>query len=87
MHSVDGKLDVHVTLGLAASAGVDELPRCLGDDGVPIVTQPIEQGANRGEFLVLIGRGVLGRAQKRSVILKLDQQSFVVNVEPERFRR
>ena len=49
LHGIDSKLDIHVTLRLAASAGVDELPACLSNNGIPVVVQPIEHGANRGE--------------------------------------
>ena len=41
IHGIDGKLDVHVSLHLAATAGVCELLHRLGDYGVAVVTEPI----------------------------------------------
>ena len=52
IHGIDGKLDVHVSLDLAATAGVRELLHRLGDYGVAVVTEPICQRAERGIFLI-----------------------------------
>src|SRR6202023_4288882 len=57
-HRIDRELDVHVALDLAAPAGVDEFLGRLGDDGVAVVIEPVDQGTKRGELLILDYRSV-----------------------------
>jgi hypothetical protein len=64
LHSVDGKLDIRVALDLATAAGIDEFFSQLGGDREAVVVQPVDQRADRGEFLVLDDRGVIERAQQ-----------------------
>jgi hypothetical protein len=87
LHGVDGKLDFHVALDLAMAAGVDELFGQLGDDGEAVVVQPVDQGADRREFLVLKDRGVIERAPQGALALKFVQQTLVIDIEAQRFRR
>ena len=42
LEHVDGELDVHVALELAAAHGVGEFLGRLGDHGVAVVVQPID---------------------------------------------
>jgi hypothetical protein len=42
---------------------VDEFLGRLGDHGVAVVVEPIDQGADRRIFLILNDRGVVERAQ------------------------
>ena len=83
-HGVDRKLDVHVTLHLAPAAGVDEFLDRLGDDGVAVVVQPVDQGTDRREFLIFDDCCVVERAQQRSATLEFLEQALVINVETER---
>ena len=83
-HGIDRKLDVHVTLHLAPAAGVDEFLGRLGNDGVAVVVQPVDQRADRREFRILNDCGVIERAQQRSGTLEFLEQALVVYVETER---
>jgi hypothetical protein len=51
--SIDRKLDVHIAFHPAAAAGVGEFLGRLGDDGVAIVVEPVEQRADRRIFPIL----------------------------------
>ena len=84
-HRVDGKLDIHVAFDLAPSGLVDEFLRCLGDDRIAVVVEPVDQRADRGIFLILDHRGVVERAQQVTARLEFTQQALVVDVEAERF--
>jgi hypothetical protein len=53
LHRVDREFDVHVALDLAASGRLDVFLGRLGDDGVAVVVEPIEQRRDPGEFLIL----------------------------------
>ena len=48
LHHINRKLDMHVALDLAAAARVDEFLGRLGDDGVAVVVQPVDQGRIEG---------------------------------------
>ena len=87
LHGVHGELDVHVALDLAAAGGVDELLGRLGDDGVAVVVEPVDQRPDRGVLLILDDRGVVERPQQRPAALKLLQQALVIDVEAQSFRR
>src|SRR5262249_32641865 len=52
LHGIDRKLDVHVALDLAPTGLIDEFLGGLGDDGVAVVVEPIDQRSNRRIFLI-----------------------------------
>ena len=81
IHGIDGKFDGHVSLHLAATAGVRELLHRLGDYGVAIVTEPICQRAERGRFLIFDDCRVVERAQQRTTGFKFFEEALVVDVE------
>jgi hypothetical protein len=83
LHGIDGKLDVHVSLELAAAAGVRELFHRLGDHGVAVVTEPICQRAQRGIFLIFTDCRVVERAQQRPSAFKFFEEALVVDLEAE----
>jgi hypothetical protein len=56
----------------------------LGDHGVAVVIEPVDQGANRGIFLIFNDRGVIERAHQRAAALKFLEKALVVDVEAER---
>ena len=56
----------------------------LGDDGVAVVIEPVDQGTDRRIFLILDDRGVVERAQQGSTALEFLEQTLVVDVEAER---
>jgi hypothetical protein len=85
LHGVDRELDVHVALDLAAAGLVDELLGRLGDDGVTVVVEPIDQRPDRGIFLILDHGGVIEGAHQIAARLKLAQELLVVDIEAERF--
>ena len=87
LHGIDGELDVHVALDLAAAGGVDKLLGRLGDDGVAVVIEPVDQRADRGKFLILDDRGVVERPQQRPTALEFLQKALIIDVEAESFRR
>ncbi len=85
LHGIDGELDVHVALHLAAAGLVDELLGRLGDHGVAVVVQPVDQRTNRRVFLILDNCGVVECADQCPPTLKFAQQSFVVDVKTQGF--
>src|SRR5215470_9657767 len=87
LHRIDRELDVHVALDLAAAGLVDELFRGLGDDGIAVVVEPIDQRTNRRILLILHNGGVIEGAQQISAGLEFTQQTLVVDIEAERLRR
>jgi hypothetical protein len=84
LHGVDRDLDVHIALDVAASGGVDVFLGRLGDDGVAVVVEPIDQRPNGGEFLILDDGRVVEGAEQRAAALEFGQEALVVDVEPER---
>ena len=85
LHGIDRELDVHVALDLAAAGLVDEFLGRLGDDGVAVVVEPIDQRADRRIFLILDHGGVIERAQQIAARLELAQQPLVIDIEAQRF--
>ncbi len=83
-HGIDRKLDVHIALHLAAARGVDEFLGRLGDDGVAVVVEPVDQGTDRGIFLIFDDRRVVERAKQRPAALEFLQEALVIDVEAER---
>ena len=43
LHRIDRKLDIHVAFDLAPAGLIDEFPGRLGDDGVAVVVEPMDQ--------------------------------------------
>ncbi len=85
LHGIDGKLDIHVAFDLASAGLVDELFGRLGDDGVAVIVEPIDQRPDRRIFLILDHRGVVERADQIAARLELAQQALVIDIEAERF--
>ena len=56
---IDHEFGVQVALNLAASEVVDEFLGRLGNNGVAVVIQPVDQRADRGVFLILDDRRVV----------------------------
>ena len=83
LHGIHREFDIHVALDLAAAAGVDEFLGRLGHNGVAVVIEPVDQGADRGVFLILDDRGVIERAQQRSAALEFLEKALVIDVEAE----
>ncbi|KTE93912.1 hypothetical protein FE68_15760, partial [Staphylococcus aureus] len=76
-----------VALDLAAAGGVEEHLRRLGDDGGAGGGEPVDQGADRREFLSLEERGGGERAQQGPAALKFLQKALVIDIEAQSFRR
>jgi hypothetical protein len=81
---IDRELDVHVALGLAAAAGVDERLGRLGDDGVAVVIEPVDQRTNRGKFLIVNDRRVIECTQQGATAPEFLKRTLEVDVEAER---
>jgi hypothetical protein len=64
LQHVDSQLDIHVALDLAPAGGVGELFGRLGDHGVAVVVQPVDQGPDRGILLIFDQRRIVKRAQQ-----------------------
>jgi hypothetical protein len=58
------RLDVHVALNLAPPGLVDEFLGRLGDDGIAIVVQPIDERLERRMFIILEDDSVIERSQQ-----------------------
>ncbi|MDT4877196.1 hypothetical protein FQZ97_1126970 [compost metagenome] len=83
LHRVDGQLDIHVALDLAAAERVGEFLGCLGDNLVAVVIEPVDQRADRGVFLIFDKRGVVVGAQKIAALLEGLEEFSVVDIEAE----
>jgi len=59
LHRIDRELNIHVAFDLAAAAGVDEFLGRLGDDGVAVIIEPVDQRTDRRIFLIFDDRGVI----------------------------
>jgi hypothetical protein len=80
---IDGELDVHVALDLAAAGCVGEFLGRLGHDLVAIIVQPVDQRANGRVFLILDkGRIIIG-AQEIAALLEAGEQLAIIDVETE----
>src|SRR5581483_6454465 len=84
LHGVDGELNVHIALDLPAAGGVDEFLRRLGDDGVTVVVEPVDQRTYGRIFLILCQRGVVISAEQVAFALKFSKKAFVIYVEGQR---
>ena len=83
LQHVDGELDVHVALDLAAAHGVGEFLGRLGHHGVAVVIQPIDQRPDRRVFLILDqGRVVVG-ADQPPLFAEHLQEAAIVDVETQ----
>ena len=85
-HHVDGQLDIHVAFDLAASGGVGEFLGRLGDHGVAVIVQPVDQRADRRILLVLDHGGVVEGPDQPTFIRENSQKTLVVDVEIQRPR-
>src|SRR5262249_646560 len=72
---------------LATAGLVNELFRGLGDDGIAVVVEPVDERADRRVLLILDDGGVIERAQQIATGLEFTQQTLVVDIETERLRR
>src|SRR5687768_1795870 len=80
---IDGELNVHVALDLAAAGGVDELLRRLRDHAIAIVIEPVDQRADGRIFLIFYKGRVVKGAHERAAALKFLQQALVIDIEAE----
>src|SRR5579872_680757 len=80
LHSIHGKLDVHIAFHLAPSAGVDEFLSRLGNDGVTIMIEPVDHGMNRRIFLILIDGRIVERADESSPALEFLEETLVIDL-------
>src|SRR3546814_1835345 len=54
---VDGEIDVDGVADASTARGIGEIPGGLGDQGISVVVEPVDQRADRGVLLILeIGR-------------------------------
>jgi hypothetical protein len=83
LEGIDGQLDVHVALDLAAAHGIGEFLGRLGDDREAIVVEPVDQRPDRGIFLILDQRGVVVGAQQVGLGLELGEQAPIVDVDAD----
>jgi hypothetical protein len=84
LHGINRKLDVHVTLHLAATAGVDKLLSGLRYDGKAVVTKPVDERPKRRRLLIFEGGGVIERAHQGAATLEFREKALKVDVEAER---
>src|SRR6202044_3367061 len=74
LHRIDRNLDVHVAFDPPTSTGVDIFFRGLSDDRVTVVVEPIDQGSDRGEFLIFNDRGVIKGTDEPATPLKFPEK-------------
>jgi hypothetical protein len=55
---VDGKLDRNGSLEFSSPFAIIEFFRSLGDDGISVVVQPVQEWLHRGKFRVFGHSGV-----------------------------
>ena len=82
LHGVDGEFDSHVAFeGASVVVGGGYFCR-LGDDGISVVAEPIEQ--NSGCIKILSDNGIVRCPNDRALTLKFRQQPLEVDIEAER---
>jgi hypothetical protein len=84
LHGVDGQFNFHFAFGTATAIAIEEFLRCLGDDGVSVLIQPIDQWLDDGVHLALDEAGVIKRAQKFAAAFELIPQAPIVDIKTER---
>ena len=84
LHGINSEFDVHAALYPAMAAGVGELLGRLGDHGIAVVVEPIDQGADRRIFLILDDRSVIERAKYCAATLEFLEESLVIYIETKR---
>ena len=75
LHGIDGELDVHVALHLAAALRVGEFLERLGDHAVAVVVEPVDQRPERGIFLILRQRRVVDGADQIALLPEIAESS------------
>src|SRR5665213_2943417 len=84
---VDRQLDVHVALDPAPPQRIGELLGRLGDHGVAVVIEPIDQRPDRRIFLILHQRSIIKGADQASLRPKKIKQTLIIDIEIETSRR
>jgi hypothetical protein len=87
LERIDGELDIHVALDLAAAGRIHEFLRGFRNDAVAVVVEPVDERADRGVFLILDQSSIVERPDEVAPALELLQQALVVDIEAERLRR
>jgi len=82
-HRVDRDLDTHVAFDFATAFAIVKLFRGFRNDGVAVVTEPVDQGTYRQIFLIFKDRGVVKCVQQSSAALEFPEQAPEVNIETE----
>ena len=83
LQHVDGQLDVHVALDLASTGGVGEFLGRLGDHGVAVVVEPIDQRPNRGVFLIFHQGCVVISAHEATVLVEDLVEPPIIDVKTQ----
>jgi hypothetical protein len=86
LERIDGELDVHISLHLAAAGGIDELLGRLRHHPVAVVIEPVDQRADGRIFLIFYKRRVVKSPDQSAPTLKLFQESLVIDIEAEGLR-
>jgi hypothetical protein len=73
-----------LTVIFRRSAVVDEFIRRLGDDGVAVVVQPVDERPCRGILLILEHCGEVKRPEQAISLVEFGKQAPVVDVKPQR---
>src|SRR6185369_14534209 len=84
LHGVDRQLNFHIAFGPATAIAVEEFLYCLGDDGVSVVVEPIDQWLDGGDRLALDEARIIEGAQKLAAAFELAQQAPKIDVKAER---
>ena len=83
---VDGQLDVHIALDPASTERIGEFLGRLGDHGVAVVIEPIDQRPYRRIFLILDQRRIVERTNQPSFRTKQIEQPLVIYVKRQATR-
>lgn len=84
LHGVDAQLDIHVAFDFSTTLAVGVFLGRLGDHGVAVVMQPVDQRPDRRILVILEQGGVVERAQQFTATHELRAQQLVVDIEPKR---
>jgi len=82
-HRIDGKLNIYVSLYFAAADTIEVFLRCLRNNGIAIIVEPIEQRPDQDVILIFNDSGVEERAHYRPTTLKLLEKAVVIDAEPK----
>src|SRR5258708_7147748 len=81
LHRFHGKLNIYAAPYFAAAGRVEVLLRCLHNNRIAVIIEPIDQRPDRDFLVIFNDNGVVERAHDRATALKLLEKALVVDFE------